>query len=216
MSGSVNKKEEPVIAILAAALEPDLCRSDGVDSEIDDRSCGELFIGDINCGCWCGMASGAWLSWRILLGEQIVDSLQMGTSFRCIVRYCFDGERRLGTGAAIGNAPPLSGDLLHCTIYGATAIAIPTISVLWRLPGIPEARSDDRLSKRRIDGTRATLSSATIGSLVRKVLSKTRDGLHRLWNLCVSAQAFDLAALPLALDLELRQMELVRRQSLAG
>ncbi len=214
MSGSVNNKEEPVIAILAGGLATRLRPlTESIPKSMIEVA-GEPFIAhQLRLLVRNGISSVVILCG--FLGEQIVEFVGDGQSFRCRVRYCFDGERRLGTGGAIRNALPLLGDRFM-TIYGDSYCDTDYIGIYGaflasRKPGLMTVyRNENRWDKSNVE--------FRDDRIVKYDKHSPTPEMHYIdYGINVfSAQAFDLAALPPAFDLELLQMELVRRQLLAG
>jgi len=214
MNGSANSKQAPVIAILAGGLATRLRPLTVSIPKSMIQVAGEPFIahqlrmlvrnGIREVVILCGF-----------LGEQIVEFVGDGRAFGCNVRYCFDGETRLGTGGAIRNALPLLGDTF-LTIYGDSYCATDYQAIYdaflasGKLGLMTVFRNENLWDKSNVE-----FSDGQILRYDKEIQSPEMHYIDYGIN-AFSADAFAAIGKESAFDLATLQMELLRQQSLAG
>jgi len=215
MSESPSSKESPVIAILAGGLATRLRPLTETIPKSMIQVAGEPFIahqlrmlvhkGIHDVVVLCGV-----------MGEQIVDFVEDGSAFGCNVRYSFDGEIRRGTGGAIRNALPLLGEKFM-VVYGDSYCSTDYVRIYGaflvsgKMGLMTVFQNEDHWDKSNVE--------FRDNKIVRYDKEHQTSKMRFIdYGINVfSAKAFETINSKEAMfDLSVLQMELVRRNSLAG
>jgi NDP-sugar pyrophosphorylase family protein len=214
MSEPASNKPAPVMAILAGGLATRLRPLTETIPKSMIEVAGEPFIahqlrmlaikGITDVVILCGV-----------MGEQIVDFVQDGNAFGCSVRYCFDGEIRRGTGGAIRNALPMLGEKFM-VVYGDSYCDTDYLRIF------ESFLASGKLGLMTVFQNENNWDKSNVIFRDNQIVRYDKEHQTAEMNYIdyginvFSAKAFDAIPQEPAFDLATLQMELIRRNSLAG